>query len=74
MGKHLDKKFNKKSKAKKNDSNTDYLKVAADSLGIKKIAKTRRGKKVMENRSPKLIENPKTAIFIKGNKSSNTTN
>lgn len=42
-------------------------------MGIKK-AKTHKGRKVLEARAPKLIENPKTAIFIKGNKSSNLIN
>jgi len=38
-----------------------------ESATIKK-AKTRRGKRVLENRAPKLAENEKTAIFVRGGK------
>jgi ribosome production factor 2 len=34
--------------------------------------KTARGKRVLEDREPKAFENEKTAMFIKGNKSSQT--
>jgi len=34
---------------------------------------TRKGKRSLINREPKLIENPKSAIFVRGNKSSETT-
>lgn len=35
-------------------------------------AKTRRGKRFLENRQPKVIENDKTAIIVKGGKTSQT--
>uniref|UniRef100_A0A914D153 Ribosome production factor 2 homolog n=1 Tax=Acrobeloides nanus TaxID=290746 RepID=A0A914D153_9BILA len=35
-------------------------------------AKTRRGKKFLENRAPKIIENDKQAIIVKGGKTSET--
>lgn len=43
------------------------------SKDIKK-AKSHKGRKLLENREPKIIENPKTAIFVKGNKTSNVIN
>lgn len=42
-------------------------------MAIKK-GKTHKGRKVLEDRAPKVVENAKTAIFIKGNKSSNVIN
>lgn len=47
--------------------------LAQKSLLIKK-SKSHKGRKILENRAPKVIENPKTAIFVKGNKSSHTVN
>lgn len=32
--------------------------------------KTRRGKKVLESRDPKVVENDKTALIVKGGKTS----
>ena len=50
------------------------LGLAAESLGITKKAKTHKGRKIQEHKAPKLIENPKAALFVKGNKSSATIN
>jgi len=50
------------------------LGVAARSLGIAKETKTHKGRKIMEKRQPKLIENNKRSFFIKGHKSSETLN
>jgi ribosome production factor 2 len=50
------------------------LGVSSKSLAIHKTAKTHRGRKILENRQPLLIENPKTSIFVKGNKSSDVIN
>lgn len=47
--------------------------LAQKSKDIKK-AKTHKGRKILEGKAPKLIENPKTAIFIKGKKSSSVVN
>eukprot|EP01147_Barroeca_monosierra_P003714 gene3714-6258_t len=33
-----------------------------------KVAKTRRGKKVLEERASKIVENPKTIIYLHGSK------
>uniref|UniRef100_A0A914ICF4 Ribosome production factor 2 homolog n=1 Tax=Globodera rostochiensis TaxID=31243 RepID=A0A914ICF4_GLORO len=42
-------------------------------MRVEKV-KTRRGKKFLEDRAPKLIENDKTAFFVKGNKCSEVLN
>eukprot|EP00347_Sterkiella_histriomuscorum_P009779 403339927 len=47
--------------------------LAQKSKEIKK-AKTHKGRKIMESRAPKVVENQKTAIIMKGNKSSNVVN
>jgi ribosome production factor 2 len=47
------------------------LGIKAESIGIKKKATTHKGKKMMELKAPKLIENPKRSIMIKGSKCSN---
>lgn len=36
--------------------------------GVLKKAKTRRGKKFLENRAPKITENDKTTLLLKGGK------
>ncbi|MEY3496122.1 MAG: hypothetical protein RJA80_344 [Actinomycetota bacterium] len=46
----------------------------AQSLGISKVAKTHKGRKVLESRKPKVVENPKTSFLMKGRKSSDTLN
>ena len=33
--------------------------------------KTRKGKKILENKQPKIVENDKKSIFIRGGKTSN---
>jgi ribosomal protein L34 len=60
-----------KGKGKKTiNDHAEELSIKAKSIGIQKKAKTHKGRKILENRAPKLQENPKHAIFIKGNKSS----
>ena len=47
------------------------LGLKVDSMGIgKRKAKSHKGRKIMEAKEGKVIEDPKTAIFIKGNKTS----
>ena len=47
------------------------LGIKADSLGItKRKAKTHKGRKILESKEAKLIEDPKRSIMIKGNKTS----
>lgn len=47
------------------------LGLKVDSLGIgKRKAKSHKGRKIMEAKEGKVFEDPKTAIFIKGNKTS----
>lgn len=48
------------------------LGIKAESLGIKKSAKTHKGRKILESRQPKLKENTKMSIMLKGNKLSQT--
>lgn len=50
------------------------LGVAAKSLGIGQKTKTHKGRKILERKSAKLIENPKRSIIMKGKKSSETLN
>lgn len=50
------------------------LGLAAKSLGINDKAKTHKGRKIKENKAPKVIENHKRSIIIKGRKSSETLN
>jgi ribosome production factor 2 len=45
--------------------------LKADSIGIsKRRAKTHKGRKIMENREAKIVEDLKNSIFIKGMKTS----
>jgi ribosome production factor 2 len=46
----------------------------ASKLGVKPKAATHKGRKMLEKREPKLIENPKKCIIMKGRKSSQTIN
>jgi hypothetical protein len=47
------------------------LGLKVESMGIgKKKAKSHKGRKILEAKMGKVIEDPKTAIFIKGNKTS----
>jgi len=50
------------------------LGIAARSLGINKETKTHKGRKIVENRAAKLIENVKKSFIMKGHKSSETIN
>lgn len=50
------------------------LGVMAQSMGIAKKAKTHKGRKELEKRAPKLVENPKRSILMKGKKSSELLN
>lgn len=75
MGKQIKKIIdNKEKSARKKKQNTIDLALSADSLGISKKAKTRKGKKMQEHKAPKTFENQKSAIFIKGKKSSQVVN
>ena len=47
------------------------LGIKAESIGIKKKATTHKGKKMLDLKAPKLIENPKKCVMIKGSKCSN---
>jgi ribosome production factor 2 len=67
MGKQLKKGKSKPKKATIHQRVLD-LSLSSKSHIIKK-AKTRKGKKILESKEAKIIENPKTAIFIKGTKS-----
>jgi len=47
------------------------LGLKVESMGIgKRKAKSHKGRKIMEAKEGKVIEDPKNAIFIKGNKTS----
>ena len=48
--------------------------LSAKSLGIGKEIKTHKGRKILEARKPKLIENPKKSFLMKGHHSSETIN
>lgn len=50
------------------------LGVAAKSLGIAQKTKTHKGRKILDKRAAKLIENPKRSIIMKGKKSSEILN
>jgi ribosome production factor 2 len=43
-------------------------------MGAKKVAKTHKGRRILESRQAKVIENPKKSFFMKGRKSSETLN
>jgi len=49
------------------------LGLSAVKLGITK-GKTHKGRKILENKAPKIKENPKRSLFMKGRKSSDTIN
>jgi len=49
------------------------LGLSAVKLGITK-GKTHKGRKILENKAPKIKENPKRSLFMKGRKSSETVN
>ena len=74
MGKEIKKHKGGDKKKKTNNTKGNDMALAASSLGISKKPKTHKGKKVLENKAPKIIENPKSAIFIKGKKSSIVVN
>ena len=42
----------------------------AESLGIIKKKKSHKGRKIIEEREAKIVENPKRSILVKGNKTS----
>tara|TARA_B110001450_G_C17601262_1_gene473093 strand:- start:1002 stop:1142 length:141 start_codon:yes stop_codon:yes gene_type:complete len=44
--------------------------LKAESLGIVKKTKTHKGRKIIENREAKIVENPKKSIVLKGSKTS----
>ena len=46
------------------------LGLKAEGLGVSRKPKTHKGKKYLENKEAKLIENPKRSLLIKGNKTS----
>ena len=47
------------------------LGVKAQSIGIKKGAKTQKGKKILESREPQIEEDTKRSVMLRGNKISN---
>jgi len=50
------------------------LGIAAKKLGVKSTAKTHKGRKILENKAAKIIENLKRSVIIKGRKSSEMIN
>ena len=46
------------------------LGIMATKLGVKQKAKTHKGRKILQAREPKVQENPKRCIIMKGRKSS----
>jgi ribosome production factor 2 len=75
MGKKqtINKKAKAKKVAKKKASQKKTLDLGlADKSHLIKKAKTHKGRKFLEKRAPQLVEGEKTAIFIKGQKASNT--
>jgi ribosome production factor 2 len=62
------------NKGKVQVKSAQELGVAAKSLGIGQKTKTHKGRKILERKSAKLIENPKRSIIMKGKKSSETLN
>ena len=50
------------------------LGTIAGKLGATQKAKTHKGRKIIEKRAPKVAENPKRCMFMKGRKSSGTIN
>ena len=59
---------------KVNVQSASQLGILAQNLGVKRKASTHRGRKIMEKREAKLIENPKRMMIMKGRKSSQTIN
>jgi hypothetical protein len=64
MGKEIKKMMNKKKNLKNTKKNAvndiaKELSVQAKTLGIFKKAKTHKGRKILENKAPKIVENPK---------------
>ena len=63
----------KKATAAKQASQKKTLDLGlADKSHLIKKAKTHKGRKQLEKKQPQLVEGPKTAIFVKGQKASNT--
>jgi hypothetical protein len=50
------------------------LGILASKLGVKSRAGTHKGRKILQKREPKSIENPKRCMIMKGRKSSRTIN
>ena len=50
------------------------LGIMAQNLGIRDKAKTHKGRKMLERREAKVIENPKKSIIMKGRKGSEVLN
>ena len=46
------------------------LGLKAESIGISRKTKTHKGRKILESREAKIVENPKKSIILKGNKTS----
>ena len=64
-------KGSKKDAPSKGVKTAAELGIKADSMGItKRKAKTHKGRKILESKGAKLIEDPKKSIIMKGNKTS----
>jgi ribosome production factor 2 len=48
--------------------------AGASKLEATRKAKTHKGRKILEAKMPKLVENPKSSVFLKGNKTSEVVN
>ena len=46
------------------------LGLKAETIGIAKKKKTHKGRKILESREAKIVENPKKSLILKGNKTS----
>ena len=53
-----------------NVKSASELGLKAESIGIKKKTKTHKGRKILESREAKIVENPKRSLILKGNKTS----
>jgi ribosome production factor 2 len=76
-GKHNPKKRPGQGKGPKGNANVKTvaeLGIAAQSFGIKKRAKTNKGRRMISRKEAKVVENPKKSILIKGRKSSEVIN
>ncbi|KHJ74735.1 hypothetical protein OESDEN_25650 [Oesophagostomum dentatum] len=51
--------------------NSNELNDAWNEMRVEKV-KTKKGKRILDNRAPKTVENDKTALFIKGSKTNQT--